>query len=103
MLDLIPGGSSARRGLGFAVDAGDAIGDTVKRVDPGSLKHAQFNASKVSKVDVTPKTKVGRNGELPTIQCFAPETLVATPEGQRPIGEIQKGDRVYAYDPQKGG
>ncbi|MBI2824088.1 MAG: ParB N-terminal domain-containing protein [Planctomycetia bacterium] len=35
---------------------------------------------------------------LNQIQCFAPDTLVATPTGPRPIAEIAKGDFVLAHD-----
>jgi hypothetical protein len=34
--------------------------------------------------------------------CFAPETLIATPAGPRPIGEIRRGDTVLAYDHRTG-
>ncbi|QDT00593.1 Hint domain-containing protein [Adhaeretor mobilis] len=35
-------------------------------------------------------------------QCFAPETLVATPDGPREIKDIRKGDTVLAYDHESG-
>ena len=34
--------------------------------------------------------------------CFAPETLVATPTGQRPISEMRQGDLVLAFDHRTG-
>jgi hypothetical protein len=42
--------------------------------------------------------------ELPVIQewCFAPETLVATPDGRRRIDEIREGDDVLAFDFDRG-
>jgi hypothetical protein len=38
--------------------------------------------------------------ELPTIQswCFAPDTLVDTPQGKRRIDEIHESDLVFAFD-----
>jgi hypothetical protein len=38
--------------------------------------------------------------ELPTIQswCFAPDTLVDTPQGKRRIDEIRENDLVFAFD-----
>jgi RHS repeat-associated protein len=33
---------------------------------------------------------------------FPPDTPVATPSGQRPIGELEPGDEVLAYDPAAG-
>jgi len=35
-------------------------------------------------------------------RCFAPETLIATPSGPRPIGEMRRGDTVLAYDHRTG-
>lgn len=34
--------------------------------------------------------------------CFAPETLVATENGQRPIASVQRGDLVWSEDPSTG-
>lgn len=41
-----------------------------------------------------------RRFELPTIQswCFAPDTLVDTPQGKRRIDEIHENDLVFAFD-----
>ena len=38
--------------------------------------------------------------ELPTIQswCFAPDTLIDTPQGKRRIDEIHENDLVFAFD-----
>lgn len=33
------------------------------------------------------------------VHCLAPDTIVATPEGDRPIGSLSAGDRVLQYDP----
>jgi hypothetical protein len=35
---------------------------------------------------------------LNQINCFAPDTLIATPNGPRPIGEIFEGDSTLAYN-----
>ena len=32
------------------------------------------------------------------VRCFPPDTLVSTENGLRPIGQIQAGQRVWAYD-----
>ncbi len=44
--------------------------------------------------------QAARKGELPVIQqwCFAPDTLVATPQGKRRIADIAEGQKVFAFD-----
>jgi DNA polymerase-3 subunit alpha len=32
-------------------------------------------------------------------KCLDPNTLVKTPDGDRKIGDLKKGDKVYSYDP----
>lgn len=34
--------------------------------------------------------------------CFAPETLILTTKGKKPISEIQKGDEVVSFNEQSG-
>ncbi|HEU4325845.1 MAG TPA: polymorphic toxin-type HINT domain-containing protein [Roseiflexaceae bacterium] len=38
---------------------------------------------------------LGRPGVVP---CFPGDTIVKTPQGDRPIAELREGDHVYAYD-----
>lgn len=46
--------------------------------------------------------KVKRRGNLGYMGCFTEDTLVATPDGDRPIADISIGDEVYTYDEQTG-
>jgi hypothetical protein len=39
-----------------------------------------------------------RTGDRPAVICFTPETLIDTPTGQRPIGDLEEGDRVLTRD-----
>ena len=34
-----------------------------------------------------------------TLPCFTPDVPVATPSGERPIGELSAGDRVWSFTP----
>ena len=37
-------------------------------------------------------------GCAPLCKCVAPETLIATPTGERPIAALERGDLVYSVD-----
>lgn len=100
---------------GRAGDAGEILGDhgTDLAIDVLVLKGtAKFTKTLSGKgvhggVESTdaPKTKLAEaNKQINVLQdkCFAPETLVRTPDGQRPIGEIRQGDLVLAYDHKAG-
>lgn len=61
-------------------------GVATKLIRPGALFRHLENVSAHQRFD------------LPTVQCFAPRTAVHTPNGLRPIGEITRGDRVFAFN-----
>jgi hypothetical protein len=52
----------------------------------------------VSAASQSPVKRYGIGDQLPTIQCFAPDTLVDTPQGKRRIDEIRENDLVFAFD-----
>ena len=82
------------------------LDDTVDTATTVTRKLDTADAADPVRVDAprgvdAPRVKPDADGRLPILnnpKCFAPETLVATPEGQRPIGEIRQGDAVLAFD-----
>jgi len=101
-LNSIPGGGIAKRtlsGLG-------AIGSGIRR-GVGAFAGVSKKAERMGGTVVVKKVDDVFNaatGRLKVLQefCFAPETLIATPGGLRPIGEIRRGDVVLAYDHRSG-
>ncbi|PTA69353.1 UvrD-helicase domain-containing protein [Deinococcus arcticus] len=99
----------ARKKSQNAIDFGDLITETVRlfREVPGVLNAVQ-NRAKFIHVDEYQDTNraqyeltrllASRDRNLLVVgdpdQCLPPETLISTPQGQRPIAEIREGDTV---------
>ena len=78
-----------------AGNVGEAVARTTDNA-VGTLNSADNFA--VSAASQSPVKRYGIGDQLPTIQCFAPDTLVDTPQGKRRIDEIRENDLVFAFD-----
>ncbi len=96
---------SGWKSLYYGLDTYDQALDTVNGLSAlrqGAKGFRQQFAKSRTPTPVKPKTNIARANDQLTIiddiKCFAPDTLVATPQGPRAIGEMRSGDEVLAFN-----
>ncbi len=95
--DIAANGYTAEKGLALAADVGSALipGVTGGGMAVRALAHADDVAKAVTKAD---KAADAANVIAKTGCSFSADTPVATADGPEPIGEIEVGEQVLAYD-----
>ena len=72
---------------------------TVNILTEVALMYAEYKVIDVA-IEVWKARRAVR--ALKVLNCFPPDTLVATERGLRPIGSVEPGERVWAYDFRRG-
>lgn len=77
-----------------AAQSRDPVGAETNRL----LGEISSGISRIAPADTTSPPPVATDQNMSGGTCASPDTLIATPEGERPISELRVGDRVLSMD-----
>jgi RHS repeat-associated protein len=86
-------GKLAARGLGYLLKSGGAAGATAEETAVATAEESAASTAEESATNAADDA-----AKPPTTCSFSADTPVATDGGERPIGDLQVGDHVLAYD-----